>query len=38
MKKETIYLLLFLAVIGTVMFFVVKTIRQYNAAIKISKS
>jgi hypothetical protein len=37
MKKETILLIGFWVVIAVVIFFVVKTIRQYNTAIKISK-
>ena len=37
MKKETILLIGFWIVIAVVIFFVIKTIRQYNNAIKVSK-
>jgi hypothetical protein len=38
MKKETIFLLLFWGAIAVVLYFVIKTLRQTNAAIKVSKS
>lgn len=37
MKKETIFLISFLIVIGILGYFVIKTLRQYNYAIKVSK-